>query len=553
MDRSKYEKIFDQESGRYLKHLDDLLLKVEKEANNRDLWGEIHGKIHSIKGMARALSLEKVTTLSHLMEAWCKAYQEGSAGAAPEAIQVIYDGVDCLRHLVVRKGSVESFEDQRWYSSLIALFEKAPDAFFSDEEKPAIPAGAVQRIQVQSINEVRVRYSLIEELLGLAQEIQLLEKTLPPLPQKQEFSGVKNWLAHCTSLMKVMYFRLAHLRLMPVSDFADLFNKTLRNLAASYGKKICFSVEGGDIEADITILERLREPLVHIFRNCIAHGIEFPEERIKAGKSEEGCIFIKAGKEKENLLLRIGDDGKGIDRLSIIHHLKKEGTLSEQEIQNLNDEALFSTILNPNYSSSTKTDDLAGRGIGMSVVAQAISYLGGSMKIVSKPTVGTEFHVRLPLSLSIVQALTFTVNGYTLSIQTTQVDAIDRVSNLSAAQYGNVQSLGELMGHTRNQAMLHVIFLKPLVQQKPNDIEDLPAIGVDSIIGNRPLMMLPVGELLASAGVFAGVGIMENGDVTMVLDLEKVFKKGSSPIQLEKNQDPRVQGVKDSSEKVLKL
>ncbi|MCJ7809947.1 MAG: Hpt domain-containing protein, partial [Desulfobulbaceae bacterium] len=287
MDRSKYEQIFDQESGRYLQDLDDLLLKVEKEADNRELWGDIHGKIHSIKGMARALSLEKITTLSHLMEAWCKAYQEGSVGAVPTAIQAIYDGTDCLRYLVARKGGDESFEDQQRYSSLVALFEKAPHAP-SGEKKPALPTDTAQKTQVQSISEVRVRYSLIEELLGLAQEIQLLEKTLPPLPQGQEFSGVKNWMAHCTSLMKVMYFRLAHLRLMSVGDFADLFNKTVRNLAASYGKKVCFSVEGGEIAADITILERLREPLVHIFRNCIAHGIEYPEERIKAGKSEEG-------------------------------------------------------------------------------------------------------------------------------------------------------------------------------------------------------------------------------------------------------------------------
>lgn len=525
MDRSKYEQIFDQESGRYLKDLDDLLLKVEKEADNRDLWGDIHGKIHSIKGMARALSLEKITTLSHLMEAWCKAYQEGSAAAVPTAIQAIYDGTDCLRYLVARKGGDESFEDQQWFSSLVALFEKAPHAH-SGDKKPAPPMDAAKKTQVQSINEVRVRYSLIEELLGLAQEIQLLEKTLPPLPQGQEFSGVKNWMAHCTSLMKVMYFRLAHLRLMSVGDFADLFNKTVRNLAASHGKKVCFSVEGGEIAADITILERLREPLVHIFRNCIAHGIELPEERVKAGKSEEGIIFIKAVKEKENLLLRIGDDGKGIDRSSIMDHLRKGGALSEEEIQNLSDEALFSTILRPDYSSSAKTDDLAGRGIGMNVVAQAISYLGGSMKIVSKPTAGTEFHVRLPLSLSIVQALTFTIDQYTLSIQTSQVEAIDRVSNLSPEQSQKVRSLGRLLGLQQEHAVLHVVNLKKsAVTENDTAGEGLPAIGVDSIIGNRPLMVLPVGELLASAGVFAGVGIMENGDVTMVLDVEKVLKK----------------------------
>ena len=530
MDRSKYEQIFDQESERYLKDLDDLLLTVEKDARNRDLWGDIHGKIHSIKGMARALSLEKITTLSHLMEAWCKAYQEGRAEAVSPAIQAIYDGTDCLRYLVARKGGDESFENQQWYSSLVALFEKAPHDP-SGEIKPALPADSAKKTQVQSIHEVRVRYSLVEELLGLAQEIQLLEKTLPPLPQGQEFSGVKNWMAHCTSLMKIMYFRLAHLRLMSVGDFADLFNKTVRNLAASYGKKVSFLVEGGEIAADITILEKLREPLVHIFRNCIAHGIEFPEERLKAGKSEEGCIFIKASKEKENLLLRIGDDGKGIDRSSIMDHLRKGGGLSETEIQQLSDEALFNTILRPDYSSSAKTDDLAGRGIGMSVVAQAISYLGGSMKIVSRPAAGTEFHVRLPLSLSIVQALTFTIGQYTLSIQTSQVAAIDRVSNLSPEQHHNVRSLGRLLDLQHQHDIWHVINLKTSTASDTGTAgKGLPAIGVDGIIGNRPLMVLPVGELLASAGVFAGVGIMENGDVTLVLDMESILDGKTSEI-----------------------
>jgi chemotaxis protein histidine kinase CheA len=118
MDLTKYEKIFSQESENYLKELDDLLMEVEKDLINRHLWSEIHGKIHSIKGMARALSLDKITDLSHCMEDWCKEYQQGTMEATPNAVQLLFDRADLLRLLVARKGETDSDENQRWYNSL---------------------------------------------------------------------------------------------------------------------------------------------------------------------------------------------------------------------------------------------------------------------------------------------------------------------------------------------------------------------------------------------------------------------------------------------------
>jgi len=523
MDRSKYEKIFVQESERYLNELDDLLLRVEKNPKNRELWGEIHGKIHSIKGMARALSLGKITTLSHLMEEWCKLFQQGATTSTPSAIQAIFDGASLLGHLVARKGEIESFENQKWYSTLIARFEKRPETAVQEDDLKKPPAKAI-RAEVRSISEVRVRYSLIEELLGLAQEIQLLGKTLPPIPQEQLTAGLKNWLDHYTSLMKVLHFRLAHLRLMPVGDFADLFTKTIRNLAREYGKKVRLEVKGGEIQADITLLERLREPLVHLFRNCIAHGIESPDERKKVGKDAEGRILIEASRKKESLFVKISDDGRGIDRASIVRYLRDKRSMTDEDIENMPEKELLGTILSPDYSSISKATDLAGRGIGMSVVAQAIEYLGGSMNITTTPSKGTEFFIRLPLSLSIVYAITFKLGRYTLSVPTSQVESIDRVANLSAEEYSQVYPLKHVMGVGEDQKIFfNVIKLKPTEDHK-NGIpkEGLVGLAVDGILGNRPLMVLPVGELLAKAGLYSGVGIMENGDISMLLDIEKL-------------------------------
>lgn len=527
MDRNKYEQIFYQESGRYLQDLEDMLMQVEKDTRNRALWGEIHGKIHSIKGMARALSLEKITNLSHAMEEWCQAFQNGGATADARTIQAIYDGADSLRRLVACKGRLESFEDQHRYGGLMSLFEKDPSGR-TEKAVALIPleSSVSKQIQVASIKEVRVHYSLIEELLGLAQELQLLEKSLPPVPRDQSFVGFRSWLDHCTSLMKVIYFRLVHLRLMSVGDFAGLFRKTIRNLAASHGKEVQFVVEGQEIEADITILERLREPLVHILRNCIAHGIETPSERRAAGKPGRGRIFIKAVSERDNLLMCVGDDGRGINRSAIIDFIKRHEGLTEDEIKKRDDVTLYNTILSPDYSSCTQADELAGRGIGMRVVAQAISYLGGTLKINSAPGKGSEFYIRLPLSMSIVQAISFEVDGYTLSIPTHRVAAINRIGNLAADDLAGVIHLGELLKIGNQSNLLHVISLKSGTEEDVSNRGQAESlIGVDTIVGNRPLMVLPVGELLATTGAYSGVGIMENGEIAMMLDLSWIVAR----------------------------
>ena len=279
MDRTKYEKIFTQESEKYLKELDDLLMRVEKDLLNGDLWSEIHGKIHSIKGMARALGLDKITGLSHDMENWCKEFQQGTMAATPNAVQLLLDGADLLRLLVSKKSKIDFFENQSWYSSLTAKFARVPEGATSKVNPEKLTHFPTLSI-TEKIDHVRVKYSLIEELLGLSREILLLKKTFPLPSQEQMSASFKNWIDHYTSMLNELHFRLVQLRLVSVTDFGGIFAKTIRNLAKEYGKEVRFEVKGGELEADITLLERLREPFVHIFRNSIAHGIEPAQERV---------------------------------------------------------------------------------------------------------------------------------------------------------------------------------------------------------------------------------------------------------------------------------
>jgi len=523
MDLTKYEKIFAQESGNYLKELDDLLMRVEKDLINRDLWGEIHGKIHSIKGMAKALSMERITKLSHSMEDWCKEFQQGTTEATPDAVQLLLDGADLLRLLVGGRGETGSYKNQRWYNSLTASLAKGLEEAAA-QLQPEKPSHSPARSMPEEIDHVRVEYSLIEELLGFSQEILLSEKTLPTLSQEQKSPGLKTWIDHYTSLLKDLYFRLAQLRLMSVGDFSDLFLKAIRDLAREHNKEVRLEVIGGEVQADIALLERLREPFIHLFRNSIAHGIEPPDQRVREGKSAEGRIILEARRERDNLFIKVSDDGQGINRSAIVKHLKDKRSMEDEQIARMSEEDFFNTILSTDFSSAHKTTDMAGRGIGMSVVTQAIDYLGGSMTIHSAPSKGTELILKLPVSLSIMHSITFKAGKYTLSIPTSDVESIERREPISPYENEPFYDLRGLLGVSENGGeSSYILKLKhPREKNSYNSKNGNIELGVDQILGNRPLMVMPVGELLAKARLFAGVGIMENGDISILLDIENL-------------------------------
>ncbi len=525
MDLTKYEKIFAQESGKYLKELEDLLMQVEKNLSNLGLWAEIHGKVHSIKGMARALSLNKISNLCHLMEEWCLKFQQGKIMSSPAAVQALFDGSEFLGALILKNGRLDSFEDQKVYNSLTSIFQKSPPELSGTVRVPQPPpSSAHSQPMIAGIDYVRIRYAFIEELLGLTQEIQLLAKRFPSFSKDQMSSGLKNWIDHYTALMKVLYFQLTQLRLMPVGDFADMFRKSIRNIAKENGKNIDFEIIGGEIQADITLLERLREPLIHIFRNCIAHGIEPAEERIGKGKSADGKITIEARSEKENLYIKIRDDGRGINKTLIIRHLKEKQKITDEEIENMSEEDIYDTILSTEFTSSSGATESSGRGIGMRVVAQSVDYLGGALTISSKEDIGTEFSIKLPLSLSIIYAIIFSVGRYTLAIPTLNINSIDRIDLSSAENPESYYDTRKLMGIAGEKSNYKTVLSLRYAADKAGFADEKPCMKliVDNVIGNRPLMILPVGELLSRIKLFSGIGIMENGDISILIDVDNL-------------------------------
>jgi len=519
MDIDKYKKIFIQEAGNYLHGLDANLILVEKDLLNRDLWNEIHGRIHSIKGMARALSLDTVSGLCHSMEAWCKEFQKGTIAPTVDSVQVMMDSTELLKELVTEISDNSDHADSQELKRIAALLAKSPGELAGEKQTGTRPVSSPSKI-----DRIHVEYSLIEELLARSQEIILLEKTLPPLSRDQVSSGLRSWINHYMSMLRGLHLQLAQLRLMPVHDFVSLFDKTIRDLAREYDREVTLELLGGELQVDIGLMERLREPFMHLIRNAIAHGIEPPDVRERRGKSREGKIVLEAERSGDSLVLKVSDDGRGIDRTAVERYLKETMGMSHEEIGRMSSEQILNTIVRVDYSSAEETTQLAGRGIGMDVIARAIEHLSGSLAIHSEPSKGTQFVIKLPLSLSIVYAIVFTLGPYTLSVPTAHVASIDRIEIRSKQQNETFYDLRDRLGiHPRGARPKHIIKLRypPVIDPAPSGH---PPVGfaVDTVIGNMPLMVMPLGELMARTGSFAGVGIMENGDLSILLDVEKL-------------------------------
>jgi two-component system chemotaxis sensor kinase CheA len=234
--------------------------------------------------------------------------------------------------------------------------------------------------------------------------------------------------------------------------------------------------------------------------------------------------MLDATRRGDSLIIKLSDDGRGIDSAAIKRYLKNKKHMSDDQIGQMSQEELFDTILSPDFSSSSTTSDMAGRGIGMNVVAQAIEYLGGTMTINSVPEKGTEFTIKLPVSLSVIYAITFRIGDYTLSIPTSNVVSIAQMESFSndSDSYYNLKGL---LGIQDSKGKLsNVLKVRYLGTKKGSDDGTRKEIDVvvGDIVGNKPVMVMPVGELLGKANIFSGVGIMENGEISILLDVDNL-------------------------------
>ncbi len=372
---------------------------------------------------------------------------------------------------------------------------------------------------------IRVDTRLLDDLMDQVGELVTAKGSLLEASQVVASRSLHESIDRVDTLVKSLQQRAMKLRMMPLELIADRFPRSVRDLARRRGKEIQFEIVGKEIELDRAILEELPDPLLHIFRNAIDHGIELPEERVRMGKVPTGTIRLEATKERESVVIRVSDDGRGMDPAAIRRLALERGVITRELHDSLLDDEVLNLITVPGFSTAQEITDVSGRGVGMDVVKAGIESLRGGLLIESVVGQGSTITLRLPLTLAVVAVLLVEVGGERYALPVSFVEQIMEVS-ADDIQRSQGQELIARDGILLPLVRLHRVLGCPQEESAANPLVVLSmmrgrlvGVAVDRMVGYREVVVKSLGKALKGVRGFAGVTILGDGSTVLILDL----------------------------------
>nr|4JPB_A Chain A, Chemotaxis protein CheA [Thermotoga maritima MSB8] len=315
--------------------------------------------------------------------------------------------------------------------------------------------------------------------------------------------------------------------MVPISFVFNRFPRMVRDLAKKMNKEVNFIMRGEDTELDRTFVEEIGEPLLHLLRNAIDHGIEPKEERIAKGKPPIGTLILSARHEGNNVVIEVEDDGRGIDKEKIIRKAIEKGLIDESKAATLSDQEILNFLV-PGFSTKEKVSEVSGRGVGMDVVKNVVESLNGSISIESEKDKGTKVTIRLPLTLAIIQALLVKVNNLVYAIPIANIDTILSISkeDIQRVQDRDVIVIrGEVIPVYRLWEVLQI--------EHKEELEEMEAvivrvgnrkygIVVDDLLGQDDIVIKSLGKVFSEVKEFSGAAILGDGSIALIINVSGI-------------------------------
>jgi two-component system chemotaxis sensor kinase CheA len=384
---------------------------------------------------------------------------------------------------------------------------------------------------LRTLRTVRVDIERLDNLMNLVGELVINKTRLEQIGVTHRISELVEAVEQMGRLTSDLQSIVMKVRMVPVEHVFNRFPRMVRDLAREMGKEVEFVVEGKETELDRTVIDEIGEPLVHLLRNALDHGIETPEERIKKGKPPVGLLRLEARHEGNNVVIEVEDDGRGIDVEKVRKKAIAMGLLSEKEKEEsyLDEKALLNLIFQPGFSTADEVTDVSGRGVGMDVVKSKIESLNGTIEIETRKDLGTKVKVTLPLTLAIIQALLVNVGSEQYAIP---LSSIDETTSVTPDQIKTVQNkeVMFLRGMVLPLVRLHDLLA---VEDVPENEEMYVVVArkgerqvglvVDSLAGQQEIVIKSLGKFLEGIPGIAGATILGNGQVALIIDVNSLF------------------------------
>ncbi|HIQ50896.1 MAG TPA: hybrid sensor histidine kinase/response regulator [Nautiliaceae bacterium] len=625
------------EAFEMIEEMDQDLVELENSPDDLELLNKIFRVAHTIKGSGSFLNFDKLTRLTHHMEAVLDKARKGELTITPEIMDVILESVDAMKgileyirdngddkapdidiepivtkldaivsgkkddskeeskekskedkkpkrigninldeltlenadeidldalspeeidavldHLVkLRNESEEEIEAEEIKEEKSSTEEKKSSSSEEENQKSIVKEDkkpvtkedkkkAVKKALISTKEQtIRVDVKRLDQLMNLIGELVLAKNRLLKIYNdvEERYEGEKfleelNQVVSSISIVTTdLQIAVMKIRMLPIGKVFNKFPRLVRDLARELGKKVRLIIEGEDTELDKSIIEEIGDPLVHLIRNAVDHGIEPPEERIKKGKPEEGTIWLRAYNEGNMIVIEIKDDGRGMDPEVLKRIAIEKGIITEAEAKNMSDKEAFMLIFKPGFSTASKVTNVSGRGVGMDVVKTNIEKLNGIIEVESIPGKGTTFKLKIPLTLAIIQALLVASQEDLFAIPLSNVIETVRIveEDIYTIEGKSVLKLREEVLPLVNMADIFEIE-KILAPEKYLYVVVLglgaTKVGliVDRFIGQEEIVIKSLGEFLKGLPGIAGATIRGDGRVTLIVDVGSLMK-----------------------------
>ena len=406
-----------------------------------------------------------------------------------------------------------------------------PTAPAAKSAAPPAKKPAADAKKLKGGQSVRVDIEKLDTLLNLMGELVINKVRLEQIGITHRLTELTETLEQMDRVTTDLQTVVMKVRMVPVGQVFNRFPRMVRDLAKELNKELNLTVEGEETELDRTVIDEIGDPIMHLLRNSLDHGLEHPDEREAKGKPRIGEVGLIARHEGNNVVIMVTDDGKGIDADVIRRKAVEKGMISQEEADSLDDADAVRLIFLPGFSTAEQITDVSGRGVGMDVVRSKIETLGGHVDVETKIDEGSVFKIKLPLTLAIIQALLVKVQEEMYAIPLGSIDSTINITQEDIKTVRNKEVIvlrGQIIPIIRLGDVLNV----PRVNEKDNDDifvvvvhigERKAGIVVDNLIGQQEIVIKTLGKLLAGLKVISGATVLGDGRVAMILDVSALM------------------------------
>lgn len=528
---------FIMESHECIAGSETALLRLEDEPNDVEAVNTVFRAFHTVKGTSAFLGLARLTAFAHEAESLLSRVREKEIAYSRSCADLALRSVDMLKELlaaveVALTGDGALPVPDGYHELLHALAHFDPrQAIASIPTTTATFATKAARVDGGNDATIRVRTDRLDRLIDMVGELVIAQSMIAgdELVETGTRHALHRKVTHAGKIVRELQALSMSMRMVPLRTTFQKLTRVVRDTSIKAGKEVQFITDGDDVEIDRTLADVLGDPLVHMVRNAVDHGVEGPDERVRAGKAREGVVRLSAYHASGNVIVELVDDGRGLHREKLVRKAIEKGLIDSDK--GMSDSDVYALIFAPGFSTADTLTDLSGRGVGMDVVKRNLESIRGRVDIRSSPGNGTTFAIRLPLTLAVTDGMLVRVGAERFVIPLTNIHMSFRPEQSMLSTVAGKGEVVLLRGALMPIVRLHRLFDVADAIESPldgllmivGDGERRSALLVDELLGQQQVVAKTLGAALGKVPGVSGGAILGDGRVGLILDVNETI------------------------------